>query len=298
MRIGMFIGSRGTLDELVGTVREAADKGFASAWLPQVFRFDALTAIAVAGQQVPGIELGTGVVPTYPRHPMMLAGQALTTHAATGGRLALGIGLSHQVVVEGMWGYSFERPARHMREYLAVLLPLLRGESVSFTGETVTGQGALDVPVPAPVPVLLAALAPQMLRLAGGQTDGTVTWMVGVKTLDSHIVPSISAAATEAGRREPRVVVCLPVCVTDDEAAAREQAARVFMVYGQLPSYRAMLDREGADGPADVAIVGDESTVTSAIGRLRDAGATDFVAAPYGSTDERSRTLEVLTSLL
>src|SRR5439155_1530948 len=199
---------------------------------PQLFAHDALTAIAVAGREVPDIELGTSVIPSYPRHPMVLAQQALSTQAATGGRLVLGIGLSHQVVIEGMFGYSFEKPARHMREYLAILLPLVREGKVAFTGETLSANGAITANGAKPFPVLLAALGPVMLRLAGAQADGTVTWMTGPATLESHIVPSINAAADAAGRGAPRVAVGLPVCVTDDVAAARGRTARAFVVYG------------------------------------------------------------------
>lgn len=298
MRIGLFFDPPASIDSFVDDVTAAEQRGFASAWVSQIFSWDALTLLAAAGPRVPRIELGTGVVPTYPRHPMVLAGQALTVQAATGGRLSLGIGLSHQVVIENMWGYSFDKPARHMREYLAALLPLLRGESVAVEGETLKAMGSLSVPdAPAP-PVLLAALAPRMLELAGAVADGTVTWMTGVKTLESHVVPSINAAAEKAGRSTPRVAVSLPVCVTADVDAARERAATQYAMYGHLPSYRAMLDREGAEGPADVAIVGDEDSVASAIAGISDAGATDFAAAVYGSREERARTMDVLAALL
>ena len=297
VKLGLFLESPNSLDDLVERVRNAEAAGFASAWMAQIFSLDALTALAVAGREVPRIELGTAVVPTYPRHPMALAGQALTTHAASGGRLTLGIGLSHQVVIEGMFGYSFDKPARHMREYLEVLLPLLRGETAAFEGATLKGNGAIDVDAPKPVPVLLAALAPRMLDLAGSRTDGTATWMVGPRTLESHIVPSITKAAEGAARSAPRVVAALPVCVTSDPDRARQRAAKTFEVYGFLPSYRAMLDREGAEGPADVAIVGDESTVVRGIEAMTDAGATDFVAAVFGDSAERQETLDVLTGL-
>jgi F420-dependent oxidoreductase-like protein len=260
---------------------------------------DALTALAVVGHEVPGIGLGTAVIPTYPRHPMVLASQALTTQAACGGRLTLGIGLSHQVVIEGVFGYSFDKPARHMREYLSVLGPLIRGEQVRFEGSTVTARPMAPISVAGAEPcgILVAALAPMMLKVAGELADGTVTWMVGAKTLSSHIVPLITAAAEAAGRPAPRVAVGLPICVTDDVDRARQSAARAFAIYDQLPSYRAMLDLEGAEGPADVAIVGDEETVTAELTRLADAGATDLASPPFGSREERQRTLALLSDL-
>ncbi|MEY2478504.1 MAG: 5,10-methylenetetrahydromethanopterin reductase [Actinomycetota bacterium] len=299
MRIGLFFDPPRSIDQFLAQLIDAERRGFASAWVAQIFSWDALTLLAIAGREVPRMELGTSVVPTYPRHPSVLAGQALTTQVASGGRLVLGIGLSHQIVVEGMWGYSYDRPARHMREYLDALLPLLRGESVAVEGETLKAMGNITIPdPPSPPPVLLAALAPRMLHLAGAVADGTVTWMTGVKTVESHIVPAITAAATSAGRAAPRVAVGLPVCVTDDPAGAREQAAKTFAVYGHLPSYRAMLDKEGAAGPADVAIAGDEATVTAEVRRLADAGATDFAGAVFGSAEERARTLDVLAGLV
>jgi len=301
MRIGVSLHDHSgpdALTKLRDELQRAADEGFPSAWMNNIFGMDALTALAVAGSQVPGIEVGTAVVPTYPRHPAALAQQARTVAAAVDGRLVLGIGLSHQIVIENMFGYDFGRPVLHMREYLAVLLPLLDGQPASFSGETVRANIGLTTPSPGRVPVLIAALGAQMLRLAGTQTDGTVLWMTGPATVRDHIVPTITAAAQEAGRPSPRVVCNLPVCVTDDPDGARERATRVFAIYGELPSYRAMLDREGAAGPADVAIVGDEDTVAAQIGTLAEAGATDFVAVEYTRGAEGARTRALLRTLL
>jgi F420-dependent oxidoreductase-like protein len=300
MRIGIFAGhtANGPIDTTVAAARAAADDGFATFWLPQIFGMEALIALAVVGREVPGIELGTAVVPTYPRHPVTLAQEALTTQAISGGRLVLGIGLSHQPVIEGMFGLSFDRPLRHMREYLDVLVPLLRDGSVSAAGETITGRAALDVKGATPPPVLLAALGPKMLELAGSVVDGTVTWMTGPATIEAHVVPVITAAAAAAGRAAPRVGVGLPVCITGDIDAARERAASLFEIYGTLPSYRAMLDREGAAGPADVALIGDEETVRAQVDRLASIGATEFVANIFGSAEERDRTRVFLQSLV
>ncbi len=299
MRISIFGGESATIDDAVSAAREVEAQGFHGYHVPQIFGHDALTLLAVIGREVPRIELGTGVVPTYPRHPVMLAAQALTTQQAAGGRLMLGIGLSHQIVIESMFGLSFDKPARHMREYLSVLMPLLRGEPISFAGETITTNAGLALSgIPAP-PVLVAALGPVMLKLAGALADGTVTWMTGPATLAEHTVPAINAAAVDAGKPTPRVAVGLPVCVTSDADAAKARAADTFAVYGTLPSYRAMLDREGADGPADVAIIGDEAAVAAGIQRVADAGATDFSAAEFGgSADERTRTRELLRTLV
>lgn len=298
MRIGIFT-SDDNLTTLLERATQAEADGFDSFWLPQIFGVDALCAHTLIGATVPRIELGTAVVPTYPRHPMALAGQARTVSAASGGRLTLGVGLSHQMVVKGMWGYSFDKPVRHMREYLTALVPLCAGEPVSFTGETLTANGAIAVDDAPPVPVMVAALGPAMLQVAAELTAGTVTWMTGPKTLADHTVPTLVAAAEAAGTGEMRIVTSLPIAVTTDVEGARERAARVFSVYNQLPSYRAMLDREGAEGPADVALIGSEAEVLAGVERLRSAGVTDFVASEFSSDPAVvTETRELLKSLL
>jgi 5,10-methylenetetrahydromethanopterin reductase len=287
VRIGVMFDTEKPFEEMIGQVLSLRDAGIQKAWSSQIFAYDALTALAAISREVPDIDLGTAVVPTYPRHPVMLAGQALTVQAASGGRLTLGIGLSHQLVIENVFGQSFEKPARHMREYLSILMPLLEGEQVAFAGETLSAAtfGPLQIAAPAPT-VLVAALGTTMLGIAGRMASGTITWMTGPATVESHIIPTIRAAAADAGRSEPQVGVGLPVCVTSDTAAARAKAAELFAVYGHLPSYRAMLDREGAGGPADVAIVGTEDEVRAQLRRLADMGTTDFCGAPFGSADE------------
>ena len=267
-----------------------------SVWLAQIFGADALTMMAVAGAQMPGIEFGTAVVPTYPRHPTALAAQAMTVQAVTGGRLTLGVGPSHREVIEDMFGLDYTKPARHMREYLTVLGGLLRGERVDFTGETMRVNARLNIPGSTPPSVLVAALGPVMLRVAGELADGTVTWMTGPETLARHTVPVLSKAAADAGRPAPRVVASLPICLTTDLAAARERAARQFAMYGQLPNYRAMLDREGAVGPADIAIAGDEAALRAGLGRLADVGETEFQAVPFGTKEKIEDTIGLLAS--
>jgi F420-dependent oxidoreductase-like protein len=298
MRRGVFFPTKeyGPLDQTVERLAAVAARGFDSLWLPQSSGFDALTVLAVAGATVPDVELGTSVIPTYPRHPVALAAQALTTNAATGGRLLLGLGLSHRMSIEGTYGLSYDRPARHMAEYLAALLPLLRDGAVDVHGASVTARMQLTTPgAPAP-PVLLAALQPRMLALAGGVADGTVTWCTGPVTLEGQIVPLLTAAARDAGRPPPRVVVALPAIVTDDEAYGRAQADAQLEGYGRIPVYRAVLDREGVDGPGDVSVVGDAASVRAQLDRFEELGATDFVAIPCGTADDRDRTLDVLAA--
>lgn len=299
MRIGLGLEVNGSIDDVVARAKTLAATGVSSLWVSQIFGWDALTTLAVVGREVPEVNLGTAVVPVHPRHPMMLAAQALSVQSATGGRLILGVGLSHQVVVEGVWGESFDKPARYMREYLSVLVPLLEGEQVSFQGEVLRTNtlGPLETPGATPPPVLVAALGSVMLTIAGRLAAGTITWMVGAQTLADHIVPTIAAAAAQAGRPAPQVVVALPVCVTADVDEARRRAARAFTVYGQLPSYRAMLDREGAAGPAEVALVGTEEEVAAQVRSLAEVGCTEFSAVVFGSAEEVERTRALMGEL-
>ncbi len=295
MKIGIMVGEAGgegsTLDGLVAQVRRAENEGLATAWFPNIFGIDAMTAAAIAGRETTRIEVGTAVVPTYPRHPVAMAQQGLSTQVATRGRFALGIGLSHQIVIETMLGLSFAKPYTHMKEYLAVLAPLIRSGSVTFQGSEFRVAANVSVEGATACPILLAALAPKMLALAGRVGDGTITWMTGRKTLADHIVPRIREAAATAGRAAPRVAVGLPIAVTTHIAEAKAAAGRAFQVYGVLPSYRAMLDREGAEGPADVALAGDEDALGEQLQRLADAGATDFVAAPYPVGADRAASI-------
>ena len=305
MKIGIFIGSMGASSGLMGQVQQAVDAendGFDSFWSAQVAGVDALTLFALAGQRTERIRMGTAVVPTFPRHPVMLAQQALTANAATGGRIDLGIGLSHRPTVEERWGLPFERPAQHMSEYLSVLRSLVEGGSAHFEGEIFRVNADIDVPSAEPFPILVAALAPRMLRIAGEQADGTVTWMVGPRTLRTHVVPRITAAASDADRPAPRVCVGLPISVTDDPVGARLQAAEHFGRYGLLPSYRRMLDIEGVESPADIAVVGSEDEVTEQLAVVAEAGATELLASvfPHGDDEEASvaRTRALLKSLI
>lgn len=295
MDIGIF-RYMPTVEAAVREVRTAADQGFGSFWMPQIFGLDALTTMAVIAREVPEITLGTGVVPVYRQHPMALAQQALTVSQINEGRLALGIGLSHQIVVESLWGLSYERPLRYMREYLAALTPLLEGERVAASGEVVSAMGAVEVAAPRP-DLLVAALGPKMLQLAGRVADGTVTWMVGPKTLADHVTPTITQAASDADRPPPQVAVSLPVCVTDRPTEARQRAAEEFVMYGTLPSYRAMMDREGVAGPEDLAVIGSADEVAERLGAIAAAGATTFAGSEFGTPDELVATRQLLVSL-
>jgi F420-dependent oxidoreductase-like protein len=302
MRIGIMSG-HGRQDEdvdaLIAKAKDLEARGFDTLWVANIFAIDAITADALIGRETSKIELGTAVVPTYPRHPTALAQQALTTQAACDGRFTLGIGLSHQIVIEGMLGLSYDRRAKHMREYMSVLGPLLRGEKAEYRGDEFRVNLDLAVPGAKPVSTLIAALGDHMLKIAGEMADGTILWMTGPKTIEDHVVPKIRVAASAANRPDPRIVAGLPIVLTENEEAIREAIGRILVHYGQIPSYRAMLDREGAVGPADIALVGTEKQLDEGLDRLRDAGVTDFDAALIPAEDgAEKRTLDYLQSRL
>ena len=302
MRIGINgsgLLARPDLDTITNDIAAMESAGFASYWLAQTGLVDGLTTLAMAGPKTSTITLGTAVVPTWPRHPQALAGQALTTQAATGGRTVLGIGLGHQMSVEGNWRMTWERPIRHMLDYLDVLQPLLETGAADVTGEVWSFFGEFARPTTEPPSVMLAALGDQMLKIAGRRTDGTILWCVGPKTLEQQIVPKINEAASSADRPTPSVVCSLPVWVTDDPDQARATVAKTLTIYGQLPSYRAMLDIEGVEGPADISLIGSAQQVADGVATIAASGATDFTAViPTPDPEERARTIEALASTI
>ncbi|MHB8575089.1 MAG: TIGR03564 family F420-dependent LLM class oxidoreductase [Dehalococcoidia bacterium] len=301
MRIGIGLArmvTEPTVENLVAAARRAEQDGFATAWLSHAFGADALTVLALAGRETERIELGTSIVPTYPRHPAALAQQALTVQVATANRLTLGIGLSHKDMIEDALGLDYGRPIPHAREYLTVLTGLLTQQPTRFSGELYRVAAQVQVAGASTPQVLVAALGPAMLRLTGKLADGTAIWMGGPIYLRDVAIPTITAAAAAAGRPAPRIVAGLPVCVTDAAAAARQTAVQLFAQYGKWASYRATLDRSGAAGPEDVALIGTEAEIARRLRELEALGVTDFnagiFAAPGGPVE---RTLECMASL-
>lgn len=300
MNIGLAVGGGegSTLDEMTDRIVEAENDGFASVWMANVFNLDALTALAFAGKNTRRIELGTAVIPTYPRHPHALAQQALTAEQATGGRLVLGIGRSHKLVIETMFGIPYDKPIAHMREYVTVLKELMEKGAAGVSGEAYQVNAPLKIKNSKPVPVMIGALRPKMLEVCGTLCDGTLTWMAGPKYIENEIEPRLRRAAKAAGRDKPRIVASLPVCVTDDPDGAREVIGKALQIYGQLPVYRACLDAEGAAGPADIALVGDEKTVEEGLRRVAACGASDFYAAAVAVGADRGVSLARTNDLL
>jgi 5,10-methylenetetrahydromethanopterin reductase len=304
VRIGMTVGGDvlarpSSPAEVVADARAAEDEGFDTAWSVHFSRaYDALTTLAVAGTVTSRINLGVGIVPTYPRHPLALAQQAATAQAFCGGRLTLGVGVSHRPVIEGLHGLPYTAPAAHMREYLQILEPLLRGEEVHHAGEHFRVDGGIAVPGTSPVSVVVGALSPRMVRAAGELSDGTVTWLAGPRTLDGSIVPVLTAAAAAAGRPAPRVIAAVAVAVTDDPDAARATAEVAFGRYNGLENYQRMFVREGVRSVGDMAVVGTEADVEKLLRRYADAGVTELWPAVYPVGDDDAASVRRTRALL
>jgi F420-dependent oxidoreductase-like protein len=297
MRVGLYVSRPRSLDAIIEEVRTAAKSGLDSAFFPQVTSWDALTLAALAGQQVPGISLGTAVVRAYAAHPLALAGQALTVQAAIGNRLTLGLGPGHRETIERQYGMRFEHPARYLREYLTALQPLLRGAETAYHGRCLTAAGVVDVPGSTPPSVLVSALGPAMLRAAGELADGTVTVWTGAGMIGDHIAPALTAAAAHAGRRAPRIVATVPVSVTADPEGARQDVAARLGAAGQLASYRRILEQQGKASLEETVVAGDEDVVADGIRRFAQAGVTELVASVVGSDHDHARTIATLGHL-
>jgi F420-dependent oxidoreductase-like protein len=301
MRIGLN-GGASSVDKMVEQAQRAEAEGFSALWYPSAVAGDPVTPMAIAGRATSSIELGTAVLQTYTSHPVLQANRIAAAASAMGRPgFTLGIGPSHAPVIEDRYGLSYATAGRHTEEYVDIVAALLRGEPVDLAGEELTLRGVEAQPPPQPVQVLVAALAPRLLRVAGEVADGTILWMGNARAIESHVAPRIGKAAADAGRPAPRIVAGLPVAVHDDVDEARAVAAQQFTIYGQLPNYQRILAHGGVTGPAEAAIVGDEASVGAQLQGLLDAGATDIWAAifPVGDdrTDSRRRTRALLQEL-
>lgn len=314
MRIGLMVGSdkeRSRADRLAGLIEDgvaAESAGFTTFWMPQVPGYlDAMTAVTLIGQATERIEIGTAVVPIQTRHPMIMAQQALTTQIACGGRFTLGLGPSHHWIVDGQLGLRYERPAHLMADYLEVLAASFAGPgTVDVDNESYCVHSPVDVTDAFDVPIVLSALGPAMLRLAGERAGGTVLWMADERAIGDHVVPRITAAATRAGRPAPRIVAGVPValCSTKEIGAARAYAGEVLGHADFSPNYVRLLEHGDAEDVGDTMAAGDESAILARLRRYRDAGVTDLAAriVPLGSdvgerAESRRRTREFLSSV-
>jgi F420-dependent oxidoreductase-like protein len=298
VQIGLLVApARGRyatkVERLRAEARWAEDAGLASVWIPQIpDEFDAMTAAAVTGAATTTIEVGTAVVPVQPRHPIALAQQVLSVQAVCDGRFVLGLGVSHHWVIEEMLGLPYERPALTMRCHLDVLDQALRTPGpVDVENELFSVHNPLDVTDLGPTPVLLAALGPVMLRLAGERADGTSLWMADERAIASHVVPTITKAAEAAGRRAPRVLAGVPVCVCRDEEvdAAAEQANRILTELHVSPNYQRLLEHGDARNIGDILVAGSEATCERRLRRFAGAGLTDLNAQVVPLGDGRDQ---------
>jgi F420-dependent oxidoreductase-like protein len=297
MLVGLYVPGAETVEAVVEQVRVAEAAGMDSVFFPQLTSWDALTMVGLAGREVPRIGLGTAVVRTHAVHPLALAGQALTVQSAIGNRLTLGIGPGHREMIEGQYGLNYDHPARHVREYLTALRPLLRGEQTEARGDSVTAVGTVEVPGALPPSVLVSALGPVMLRIAGELADGTVTVWAGPDVIGDRIVPAVRDSAARAGRPAPRVVATIMVSVTADADGVRDDIAARVGAAGRFASYRRLLELQGKSGLEETVIAGDEDAVAATIRRFAQAGVTELVASAVGGDTDRARTIELLGRL-
>jgi F420-dependent oxidoreductase-like protein len=295
MAIGVTLdatGSDNQIDASVRLARQAAEAGLRSAWFGQTFGADSPLLAAIVGREVPGLHVGTSAIPVFGRHPLLVSSQAQTAQAATHGRYHLGLALGTKLLTEGGFGIPFTRPVALLREFLTALRQLTETGSADFHGELLTAATPVPARVPGAeggVPLLVAAMGPQALRVSGELADGILPYLAGPRALSEHIVPAVTAAARAAGRPAPRIVALVHGVVTDDVEAVREKAAEQLAFYEQIPSYARVIELSGGRRAADVAVIGDEKTLAAEVRRYRDAGATEVVFAGTGIAGEADR---------
>ncbi|MFF8596284.1 LLM class F420-dependent oxidoreductase [Streptomyces sp. NPDC015220] len=305
MTVGATIDTTGSalpVEEVVRQAREARASGLKSLWFGQTFGYDSPTIAAIVGREVPDIHLGTSALPVFGRHPLLVAGQARTVQAATGGRYHLGIALGTKLFTEGAFGLPFDRPVARLREFLTALRQLTESGRADFEGELLTARTPLPAAVPGaepPVPLLVAAMGPQALRVSGRLADGILPYLAGPRALAEHIVPAVTRAAQEAGRPAPRVVAFVPGVVTGEPDRVRATAHEALTFYQQIPSYARVIEQSGAAHPVELAAIGDAKHLAETVRRYRDAGATEVVVSgsELGGRDDRLRTWEALGEL-
>ncbi|MFJ9421987.1 TIGR03564 family F420-dependent LLM class oxidoreductase [Streptomyces sp. NPDC101249] len=290
------------VDASVALAREAAAAGLRSAWFGQTFGADSPQLAALVGREVPGLQVGTSAVPVFGRHPLVVSSQAQTAQAATHGRYHLGLALGTKLLTETGFGLPFERPIARLREFLTALRQLTRDGSADFHGELLTATTPLPARVPGAeggVPLLVAAMGPQALRVSGELADGILPYLAGPRALAEHIVPAVIAAARAAGRPAPRIVALVPGVVTDDVDAVRARATEQLAFYERFPSYARAIALSGGTRASDLAVIGDERAVAAEVRRYRDAGATEVVLSgtEIAGTADRRRTWTLLGEL-
>ena len=285
------------VDDLIDQARQAYDAGVRQVWIAQQLDIDAIATSALIGAAVPGLGVGTSVVPINPRHPLVVASLAQTAQAATHGSFTLGVGLGGHEIERQTFGIPSAGTVERLREHLTVLRSVFDTGTADFEGEHITARPSWPTRVAGgtPVPLYVAAMGPRALQLTGELADGTLPYLAGPRTIGEFIRPTIDKAAADAGRPRPRIVAAMPVAVTDDVDAARALAREALALYTTIPSYQRVLEREGADHPADLAAIGSADQVTEVLQSYRDAGADDVVLAGLdrGNTAAAQRVWEV-----
>lgn len=296
---------RGNASALVARIAQAEQRGIERAWTtvggPTA---DPVTAYAAAGAATGRIGLGTAVTPTYPRHPITLAAQAIALNDLAPGRIRLGVGTSHRPTIEGGYGIPMGKPLAHLREYVTILRSLLWEGSVDFAGDYFTVKTALPPSVAAPeIPVPISALRPNAFRLAGEIADGAISWVTPIDYLTETALPAMRAGADAAGRERPPLVAHVPVAVSTDRAAARAAFRAQFPVYPKLPFYAAMFaaagypvtaEAEMSDDLVDVLTVsGNPDEVRARLEEIRSRGIDELMISHVAVADEA----EELTAL-
>ncbi|MEU6762723.1 LLM class F420-dependent oxidoreductase [Streptomyces sp. NPDC046853] len=302
MTIGVALSLQDRVDGTVHLAREAHEAGLRSAWFGQTFSYDSPTLAAIVGREVPGLHVGTSAIPVFGRHPLLVSSQAQTAQAATGGRYHLGLALGTKKLTEEAFGIPHERPIGRLREFLTAIRQLLETGTSDFRGELLTATTPLPARVPGAepqVPLLVAAMAPQALRVSGELADGILPLLAGPRALAEHIVPAVTAAAEAAGRPAPRIVAFVPGVVTADAERVRETATEALAFYEQFPSYQRVIALSGATRAADLAVIGDEETVAAEVRRYQEAGATEvvFTSTELAGDADRRRTWKLLGEL-
>jgi F420-dependent oxidoreductase-like protein len=301
MKIGLAATSP-DIEVIIDQARWMEADGFSSLWFGYAIQHDPIAAMAVVGRETSTLELGTSVLQTYPCHPLLQANRAASVVSAIGRGMTLGIGPSHKELVQDLLGISYDHPGRSTEEYTQILAQLLRGETVDVEGDDWTLH--LDDPIVLPhrVPLMLSAMSPRMLRIAGELTDGTITFLARTDVLETHIVPKVRAAAQAAGRPEPRIVAGVSVAVHDDPSEVRSALAERASILDPLPNYRRVLDLGGYASAADAVITGNAAHVKRELQNLVDAGATEVWTGITAAGDDpeasRRRTLDTLRELL
>jgi F420-dependent oxidoreductase-like protein len=295
MKLLLLFPEQRSLDAARTLAVRSEEQGFFGMWLGSSFGFDSFIASALAGEATNRVQLGIAVVPTWPRHPVVMAQQAATASAACGGRFRLGIGPSHEPVM-GMYGIEFDRPVGHIREYLAVLQALLHEGRVKYKGDRYRVLGFLDIADAPPPPVMLGVLQAQMARVAGRYADGALCWLTPAPYLEEVIAPNLAQGAARAERAAPPLIAEMPCALTDDVDAALAMATRDLAVYPQMPFYRAIFESAGIEVSPEwnremveaAVLYGDAEELARKIRGLFDVGADEVVLSPFGVGDDPS----------